>query len=147
MKKLNELEIFTDELQNIDFKFSITCLQESGITDLSDTSQIQLAGYNCITQGKISSETGGLITYLDVYFSYEIILNINEYAKWDGQIIKVPGGGLPKSVIICNLYRTPRLLQDQIRQFINELSTVLSTIDRKKNDVLLVGDFNINLLS
>ena len=38
------------------------------------------------------------------------------------------------------------MLQDQIRQFINELSTVLSTIERKKNDVLLVGDFNINLL-
>ena len=144
--KLNELEIFTEELQNIDFKFSIICLQESWITDLSDTSQIQLAGYNCITQGKSSSEKGGLITYVDVNFSYEIILNINEYANWEGHIIKVSGGGLPKSVIICNLYRPPRMLQDQIRQFINELSTVLSTIERKTNDVLLAGDFNINLL-
>ena len=38
------------------------------------------------------------------------------------------------------------MLQDQIRQFINELSMVLSTIERKNNDVLLAGDFNINLL-
>ena len=101
--KLNELEIFTEELQNIDFKFSIICLQESWITDLSDTSQSKLAGYNCITQGKSSSEKGGLITYVDVNFSY---------ANWEGQIIKVSGGGLPKSVIICNLYRPPRMLQD-----------------------------------
>ena len=36
------------------------------------------------------------------------------------------------------------MLQDQIRQFINELSTVLSTIERTKNDVLLAGYFNIN---
>ena len=93
-----------------------------------------------------SSEKGGLITYVDVHFRYEIILNINEYANWEGQIIKVSGGGLPKSVIICNLYRPPRMLQDQIRQLINELSTVLSTIERTKNDVLLAGDFNINLL-
>ena len=100
----------------------------------------------CITQGKSSSEKGGLVTYVDIHFSYEIILNINEYANWEGQIIKVSGGGLPKSVIICNLYRPPRMLQDQIRQFINELSTVLSTIERKKNDVLLAGDFNINLI-
>ena len=38
------------------------------------------------------------------------------------------------------------MLQDQIRQFINELSMVLSTIERKNHDVLLAGDFNINLL-
>ena len=38
------------------------------------------------------------------------------------------------------------MLQDQIKQFINELSTVLSTTERKKSDVLLVSDFNINLL-
>ena len=38
------------------------------------------------------------------------------------------------------------MLQDQIRQFINELSMVLSTIERKNNDVLLAGDFNINIL-
>ena len=39
------------------------------------------------------------------------------------------------------------MLQDQIRQFINELSMVLSTIERKNHDVLLAGDFNINLLN
>ena len=38
------------------------------------------------------------------------------------------------------------MLQEQIRQFINELSKGVSTIERKNNDVLLVGDFNINLL-
>ena len=64
------------------------------------------------------------------------MFNINKYANWEGQIIKISGGGLPKSVIICNLYRPPRMLQDQIRQFINELSMVLSTIERKNNDVL-----------
>ena len=68
--KINELEIFTEELQNIDFKFSIICLQESWITDVSDTSLIQLACYKfCITQGKSSSEKGG------PNFSSEIILN------------------------------------------------------------------------
>ena len=44
------------------------------------------------------------------------------------------------------IHNLTRMLQDQIRQFINELSMVLSTIERKNNDVLLAGDFNINLL-
>ena len=38
------------------------------------------------------------------------------------------------------------MLQDQIRQFIYELSMVLSTIERTNNDILLAGDFNINIL-
>ena len=73
----------------------------------------------------MSSDKGGLVTYVDIKFSYEIILNINEYASWEGQIIKVSGGGLPKSAITCYLYRPPRMLEDQIRQLINERSTVL----------------------
>ena len=46
--KVNELDIFTEELLHINFNFSIICLQESWMTDLSDTSQTQLAGYNSI---------------------------------------------------------------------------------------------------
>ena len=38
------------------------------------------------------------------------------------------------------------MLQDQIRQFIYSFPTVLSSIERKKNYVLLAGEFNINLL-
>ena len=82
--KLNELEIFTEELQNTDFKISIICLQESWITDLSDTSQIQLAGYNCIAQGTSSSEKGGLNihTLLGHPFRYRRKFELRDYPKY-----------------------------------------------------------------
>ena len=40
-----------------------------------------------------------LIMYVDVNLSYQIILNINDYANWEGQIIKVSVGGLSKSIV------------------------------------------------
>ena len=79
---------------------------------------IQLSGYNCIAQGKSSSERGGLIIYIDTKFKYEIHLSINTHEHWEGQMILVHGGGLSKSIIIGNVYRPPRQLREQINQFI-----------------------------
>lgn len=90
--KFNELEIFIEELNTINFKFNVICLQESWITDNSNLSQIQLPGYNCIIQGKSCSEKGGLVIYIDTRFKYEVQINLNEYEYWEGQIIKVTGG-------------------------------------------------------
>ena len=144
--KFNELEIFVEELDNINFKFSIICLQESCIAEGSDMTLSQLTGYTCITQGKSSSEKGGLVIYLDTKFRFEIIHKLNEFEHWEGQMIRVSKGGLPNSVIVCNIYRPPIMLHDQIRQFIDQLTTVLINIENKKTDVILAGDYNLNLL-
>ena len=143
--KFNELEIFIEDLNTINFKFNVICLQESWITDNSDLSQIQLPGYNCIIQGKHYSEKGGLVIYIDTRFKYEVLINLNEYEYWEGQIIKVTGRGLPKEIIIGNIYRPPRMLHDQIRQFINELTVLMTNIENK-NEVILAGDYNLNML-
>ena len=52
------------------------CLQECWISNLTDLSNIQLPGYDCITQGKSSSKNGGLVIYVDNRFQYEVQLNI-----------------------------------------------------------------------
>ena len=139
------MEIFIEELNTINFKFNVICLQESWKTDNSDLSQIQLPGYHCIIQGTRCSEKGGLVIYIDTRFKYEVLINLNEYEYWEGQIIKVTGGGLPKEIIIGNIYRPPRVLHDQIRQFINELTVLMTNIENKI-EVILAGDYNLNLL-
>ena len=85
----------------------------------------QLTGYTC-------SGKGGLVIYLDTKFRFEIIHNLNEFEHWEGEMISVSKGGLPKSVIVCNIYRPPRMLHDQIRQFIDQITTVLINIENKK---------------
>ena len=54
-------------------------------------------------------------TCIDTRFKYELLINLNKYEYWEGQIIKVTGGGLPKEIIIGNIYRPPRMLHYQIR--------------------------------
>ena len=94
--KFSELETFVEELHNSQFKFNVICLQECWIRDQSDACTFQIPGYDCVAQGKSSSERGGLISYVDNLFQYEVRQSINEYELWEGQIILVKGGCLRK---------------------------------------------------
>ena len=122
--KFSELETFVEELHNSQYKFNVICLHECWIRDQSDTCTFQIPGYDCLAQGKSSSERGGLITYVDNLFQYEVRQSINEYELWEGQIIQVKGGCLRKEIIVGNIYRPPRTLREQTKQFINEFTSL-----------------------
>ena len=117
----------------------VTCVSEN-----DDLSFIQLTGYNCISQGKSCSSKGGLLIYIDKCFDYEIKMNLYMYEQWEGQIIKITGGGLSQSVTIGNIYRPPRPSIENYNEFISELSAVIS--NHQNNIVILEEDYNINLL-
>ena len=63
--KLSELEAFIEELNTVNFKFSVICLQETWIDESEDISPFHLQGYDCISQGKTCTSKGGLIIYVD----------------------------------------------------------------------------------
>ena len=69
---------------------------------------LQLDGYQCIKQGKSCSNKGGLVMYLSKTFNYKVILSLNQYDNWEGQFIKVTGGGLSKDITIGNIYKPPQ---------------------------------------
>ena len=76
--KFSELETFVEELLSVQFKFNVICLQECWIRDQTDTCTFQIPGYDCVAQGKSSSERGGLITYVDNIFHYEVRQSMDE---------------------------------------------------------------------
>ena len=137
-----------DELHNVGlrFKFNVICLQECWIRDQTDTCTFQIPGYECVAQGKSSSERGGLITYVDNQFQYEVRQSINEYKLWEGQIIQVKGGCLRKEIIVGNIYRPPRTLREDTKQFINEFTSLVQALDNTNLNIVLAGDYNLNLL-
>ncbi len=57
--KIDEIEIFVKCLQKHNFIFSAICIQESWLSEVDDTSQIQLERYKCNIQGKSSSAKWG----------------------------------------------------------------------------------------
>ena len=58
------------------------------------------------------------------------------------------GNSLESNIIIGNIYKPPKNNNnnDNIQQFMNELDQVLTKLDSDNKDILLAGDFNINLL-
>ena len=51
-----------------------------------------------------------------------------------------------KQYILCNIYRTPNELVDDINTFTNELSSFLVKLNNLKHSAYLCGDYNIDLL-
>ena len=64
----------------------------------------------------------------------------------EGLIIEIKGGCLSKTITIGNIYRPPKTTNDSLNVFIEELSYTLSSLENNNNQLMLAGDFNINLL-
>ena len=83
--------------------------------------------------------------YVNNQFSFTIMKLSICNTNWEDQVIKLYGGGLNKEILICNVYRPPKDLNADYRQFIDEFSNCIDSIGQKK-EVIITGDFNINLL-
>ena len=99
---------------------------------------LQLEGNQCIKQGKTCSNNGHVFKQK---FNYKILLSLNQYQNWEGRFIKVTGGGLSKYIIIGNIYRPPRDLNDNHKQFLSEFTPIISSFDRNNSNVIIAGDF------
>ena len=73
-------------------------------------------------------------------------MSLNQYDNWEGQFIKVIGGGLSRYIIIGSIYRPQRDLNENYKQFLSEFTPIISSFDRTNSDVIIARDFNINLL-
>ncbi len=49
-------------------------------------------------------------------FESETIMKLNTYDFWEGQVIKITKVGLNKPLIIANIYRSPKDLNDKYGQ-------------------------------
>ena len=109
------------------------------MSDDSDITLYQIQGYNLISQGKICSEHGGLAIYVSTKLNFDVInININSQI-WEGQFIEFSNMG-------GNVYRPPNNTNDIYQTFTNELSPILENLQNKNCEVIIVGDYNIDLL-
>ncbi len=102
-----------------------------------------------LLQGQYSkpcSTKGGLIVYVNDSYKATQTKSLNTFSSWKGQIVKITEGGLQKQINIVNIYQPPKDKNDKYHEFIQELSTVLTTIERENSECIISGDFNIDLL-
>ena len=65
---------------------------------------------------------------------------------WEGQLISVSNHTTNQKITIGNIYRPPRDINENYEQFNKEFTEVLSRLKKTKGEVVIVGDFNIDLL-
>ena len=86
--------------------------------------------------------------YVHSKYKYVALDYYTESDIWDGFFIEVAGNSLESNIIIGHIYKPPKHNNNNnnIQQFMNELDPLLAKLDNDNKDILLTGDFNINLL-
>ena len=128
--------------------FAIICLQETWIKAGADTSSFQLNGCNMINKFCCCSDHGGLLIYVLSDFKIEILKQITQSNTWEGLFVEVKKANIDKTFIIGNIYKPPRdnNSRQNTKTFINGLEPILYELNNIHKEVILAGDYNLNLL-
>ena len=146
--KFDAFVAFLEIAKQQNVHFHAICLQETWLSENSDLSLLQLNGFTCFSQGKQCSSHGGLTTYIDTNINASVINVEITSPIWEGLFVKIQGMENTKDNIIGNKYRPPydNNYKENINSFTSELDPILSSFDTSTNDLIVTGDFNINLL-
>lgn len=142
---LRELKSFIYDLRRLNkFEYSVICLQECHIPEHFDGNYLKVDGYNCFPQSQTVGKSGGLILYIRDCFNVEDLkLKSSHPESWECQVCEITGDNLKKPIILGNFYRPPR---DTHEMFLNDFATLIQGIKQKGSELILTGDFNIDLL-
>ena len=132
-------------MKNRNCVFDAICLQETWLSNDADTSLFKIEGYKLLSKGKTCSAHGGLLIYLNSSYHYKNVLTVTSDI-WERQLISVSNDTTNKKITIGNIYRPPRDINENYQQFNKEFTEFLSGLQKTKGEVVIVGDFNIDLL-
>ena len=143
--KFEEFKLFINDLMDHHCYVDVINLQETWLCDSSYYDDFKLPGYDLYMQPYVCTRHGGLITYFKLSLKVTVLNELYQKSDlWEGMFFSIDN--LNKSVIIGNIYRPPRELLGSLRNFIEELNKVIQHNIMKSKKIILLGDFNINIL-
>ena len=158
MMSFNAQSIFTiiDELKILiktlndkhKTQLHVISVQEAWLTEGRPLAAIEIEGYKLHHQyNKIGGQKGGIVVY--VHNSYTAT-NIDFFEdspskSWEGTTLDITGELLTKPLRLHTIYRPPR--QEHEENFITEFEQYLERIKSEKNDTIIAGDTNFNLIA
>lgn len=144
--KFDELKIYIEILKKNGISYNAICIQESWLRNDTNTTLYDLEGYNLISKGSRVTSHGGLAIYLKQEYTYEFVdLNI-ESDIWENVFIKINDEKIKRKIILGNVYRPPVNINENFQQFINEFTNVLDTLHNINGEIIIAGDYNMDLL-
>ena len=165
-QKMNNFKVLSMNVQSLNAKFhqlqlyiegvchsafDAICLQETWLSTNSDISLLQLNGYRLIYKGKSASDHGGVAIYLKEHYKYKVLSYDSLTNTWDGMFIEIIMDETRlmnhrKNLVIGTIYRPPRDLSQNYNTFIDEFEQLLHDLGQVNKEVVLTGDFNMDLL-
>ena len=134
-----------EELHENNLSFDVVCVQECWLNDNADIHSLNINNYKLIHQGynPECSTLGGLVCYVNDELSPKITLRCNNFKTWEGLFFELKIDNLTK-ITIGSIYRPPH--DDKFNDFLKEFFPVIEKLNKSTVNLIVTGDFNINLL-
>ena len=105
------------------------------------------AKYNLFSQDKICSSHGGSAIYLLKRYDNKTLTLYNHSNIREGQFVEISGVTLHENIVICNIYRRPKDLVNNYRNFKEQLIPIFEHLHSINREAVIAGDVNIDLLN
>lgn len=130
-----------DEFENwiISIRPDIICITETHVTSDIPDNEIALKNYNVSRTDSDNHRTGGVLTYV----KKGIHFRSGKVASIDGSWINIIKININNGLTICNLYRSP---SSSLSKFCKMITKLTDELGEERNDLILLGDFNIDVL-
>ena len=140
-KNFEELQNF---LQSTNTQFDVIAITETWITkNISVTQNIELGNYS-FEHTPTESSAGGTLLYVANHWSNKTRSDLNIYGKLELESAFIEIINPKKSnIIVGTIYRHPKM---DVTKFSNILNNLLKEINQEQRTVLLLDDFNIDLI-
>ena len=87
--KIDEIKIKIQKIHNNGTEIHAICLKETWLSNESDTSLLEISGFQLISQGKCCSSRAGLLIYLQNNINYKVLQICPTSTIWEGQFIEI----------------------------------------------------------
>ena len=107
-----------------------------------------LDDYELFSQPNQCCAHGGLIIYVHKQFSCNVLTNVKANSSgWEYMCVQLSHNKpRSKKYILCNIYRRPNEIVEDINTFAMELSSFLVKVKNLNRPAYVCGDYNIDLL-
>ena len=146
--KFDEFQAFVDRI-NVKSPINVICLQECWLKHTDNVTMFNLTGYEMVHQAGRCCAHGGLIIYIHNELEHTVLSEINTSSTgWEYLCVQVRGRKQgSKTYTLCNTYRTPCEIVENMNIFNREFSLLLSCMKATKHSCYVCGDYNIDLLN
>lgn len=137
LKNLDNIKYCVSQIKPL-----VLCFTETCVTEEIMEHEIEITGYQLINCKSHSRHTGGVAIYIDNNHSFSLIQrNVLPVNTWS---LAIKINTYNCSIIICVVYHSPN---SSHADFLNYFEELMEDIVNHNAKVIIVGDFNIDLLT